>query len=342
MGDTASREVRLKSRPVGIPQESDFELAEVRIPEPAEGQILVRNIYMSVDPYMRGRMIDRKSYVPPFKLGKVLEGHCVGQVVKSNKGLFQKGDYVSSMLGWRECYLSEGGGLFKIDPAIAPIQAYLGVLGLPGLTAYTGLLHIGQPKEGETLFVSAAAGAVGGTACQIAKIKGLRVIGSAGSDEKVLWLKEKAGIDAAFNYRKTKSLTEEVSRHCPKGIDIYFDNVGGDHLEAALEHMNEFGRIVLCGMISQYNATELPPGPRNLFLAISKKLTMRGFIVSDHLGLMPQFLEDMGRWVSQGRIHWKETVFEGIESSTKAFRGLFTGSNLGKMLVRLGPDPAAG
>jgi NADPH-dependent curcumin reductase CurA len=337
---TVSREIRLAHRPVGLPRESDFELTEVPAPEPGPGKVLVRNIYMSVDPYMRGRMVDRPSYVPPFQLGEPLSGGCVGQVVTSKSSVFQVGEYVSGAQGWREYYISDGTDLTKIDPGIAPIQTYLGTLGMPGMTAYIGLLHIGQPKEGETVFVSAASGAVGAVVSQIAKIKGCRVIGSAGSREKVEWLIKEAGIDVAFNYKETGDLVAEVGRHCPQEIDVYYENVGGKHLEAALEHMNLCGRLVLCGMISQYNAAQPEPGPRNLFYVTTKRLRMQGFIVSDHLDRRGQFLADMAQWIREGRIRWKETLAEGIENAPRAFIGLFRGENFGKMLVKIGPDPA--
>jgi hypothetical protein len=319
-----------------MPTEEDFEIIEVPVPDPGEGEILVQNIYMSVDPYMRGRMIDRESYQPPFQLGKTLEGGSIGKVVKSNGGTFQIGDYVLSNLGWREYYVSNGSGLTKIDHTIAPIQSYLGVLGMTGLTAYGGLLNIGKPKEGETIFVSAASGAVGAVVCQIGKIKGCRVVGSAGSKEKVAWLLEEAGIDAAFNYKEVNNLRKELGKHCPNGLDIYFESVGGKHLEAALEHMNNYGRIALCGAISQYNATAPPQGPRNLYIAIGKRLTLKGFIGSDHNDLLPQFYADMGQWIEEDRMKWKETVLEGIENAPKAFIGLFSGENFGKMLVKIG------
>ncbi|UCH21547.1 MAG: NADP-dependent oxidoreductase [Deltaproteobacteria bacterium] len=339
MAEIVSREVHLKHRPLGLPRESDFELVEVKLPEIGQGEMLIRNIYMSVDPYMRGRMIDRKSYVPPFQLNRPLEGGCVGQVIESRGSKFQVGDFVLGMLGWREHYVSDGTGLLKIDPGVAPIQAYLGTVGMPGLTAYFGLLEIGKPKKGETVFVSAAAGAVGSVVCQVAKLKGCHVIGSAGSDPKVSWLMEEAGIDAAFNYKAVEDITAEVGKYCKNGIDVYFENVGGKHLEAALEHMNTCGRIVLCGMISVYNATKPPAGPYNLFYAISKQLTLKGFIVSEHLDIQPQFHAEIGKWISEGKIKWEETISEGIESAPKAFIGLFKGQNLGKMLVRISPDP---
>jgi len=339
MTPTKSREIRLKNRPAGMPKETDFELAEVTLPEPAEGEILVQNMYMSVDPYMRGRMNDRKSYTPPFQLGEPLEGGCVGRVVESKKGPFQVGDYVAGMLGWREYFVSGGQGLVKVDPGVAPIQSYLGTLGMTGLTAWAGLLHIGRPKEGDTVFVSAASGAVGSVVCQIAKLKGCYVVGSAGSDEKVSWLLNEAGVDAAFNYKKVEDVIAEVGKHCPKGIDVYFENVGGVHLEAALEHMNPHGRLVMCGMISIYNATQPVPGPNNLTYIIIKQLTMQGFIVIDHFDKMQQFYSDMGKWIAEGKIKWKDTVVDGIENAPKAFIGLFKGENFGKMIVKIGPDP---
>ena len=335
MAETVSREIRLKRRPVGLPSEQDFELATVPIPTPKAGEVLVRNLYMSVDPYMRGRMLEQPSYVEPFQLGKPLDGGCVGQVVAAEGGPFQVGDYVLGRRGWREYFVSESSELTKIDPTHAPIQAYLGTLGMPGLTAYIGLLDIGQPKAGNTVFVSAAAGAVGTVACQIAKVHGCRVVGSAGSAAKVTWLREVAGVDAAFNYKEVSSLTAELQKHCPHGIDVYFENVGGAHLEAALETMNPFGRIALCGMISQYNDAAASPGPGNLRIAVRKRLLLQGFIVSDHLHRQPQFSADMGEWIAAGKIQWQETIVDGLENAPRAFLGLFTGENTGKMLVRL-------
>ena len=339
MTHTISREIHLKNRPEGVPRETDFELAEVELSEIGEGEVLVQNIYMSVDPYMRGRMYDRKSYAPPFQLGKPLDGGSVGRVIESKKGPFQVGDYVLGMQGWREHFVSNGQGLVKVDPGMAPIQSYLGTLGMPGLTAYVGLLDIGRLKEGDTVFVSAASGAVGTVVCQIAKLKGCTVVGSAGSDEKVSWLLKEAGVDAAFNYKKVDDIIAEVGKHCPKGIDVYFENVGGVHLEAALEHMNTHGRIVLCGMISMYNATKPVPGPNNLAYIIGKQLTMQGFIVIDHFDKMGQFHTHMGKWIAESKIKWKETIVTGIENAPKAFIGLFKGENFGKMIVKIGPDP---
>ncbi len=334
MSAIVSREIRLKQRPNGVPRESDFEVAETSLPSLATGEILVQNHYMSVDPYMRGRMYDRESYVPPFQIGEPLDGGCVGQVIQAEgNASFKVGDYVSGRQGWREYYVSDGAGLTAVDPTEVPLQAYLGTIGMPGMTAYVGLLNIGQPQAGETVFVSAAAGAVGSIVCQIAKLKGCRVVASAGSAAKVQWLLDVAGVDVAFNYKETDSLIDELGRHCPDGVDVYFENVGGAHLEAALEQMNPFGRIALCGMISQYN--EASAGPSNLTHAVRKRLTMQGFIVSDHSDQIPQFHADMRTWITTGKIKWEETIFEGIERAPQAFIGLFTGDNMGKMLVRL-------
>ncbi len=334
-----NREVHLKSRPNGMPTAANFELVETPMPRPGPDQFLVRNVWMSVDPYMRGRMMDRESYVPPFQVGAALDGGSVGQVVESKHAGFAPGDYVCGFAagGWREYYVSDGAMIQKVDPAVAPLQSYLGVMGMPGMTAYTSLLRIGEPKAGETVFVSAAAGAVGSVVCQIAKLKGCRVVGSAGADEKIRWLLDHAGVDAAVNYRKG-DLLAAVRKACPNGIDIYYENVGGEHLEVALELMNSHGRLVMCGMIGLYNSVEPPPGPRNLIYVVGKSLKMQGFIVTDFLDMAPQFFADMAAWIRAGKIKWEETVMEGIDKAPEAFLGLFKGENLGKMLVRLGPD----
>jgi NADPH-dependent curcumin reductase CurA len=337
-----SKEISLTEYPYGMPTENNFKLVQVHIPEPTkEGEFLVRNIWMSVDPYMRGRMREgSNSYIPPFKLGQPLEGACVGQIITSNNNQFTVGEYVLGMLGWREYWLSNGSDVIKVNPNIAPIQSFLGTFGMTGLTAYVGLLKIGELKEGDTVFVSAASGAVGSVACQIAKTKGCHVIGSAGSEEKVKWLVDQARIDNAFNYKEVNDISEHLRKICPDKIDIYFDNVGGKHLEAALDNMKTFGRIVLCGMISQYNSSSPLPGPSNLMLAITNRLKLQGFIVRDHYNMLNEFHAAMAKWIGQGNIKWKETVSEGIENAPKAFLGLFKGENFGKMLVKIGPDPA--
>lgn len=340
MQNHKSREIRLKSRPIGMPTADNFELAEVDVPEPGPGQVLVRNSYMTVDPYMRGRMMDRRSYVPPFQIGKPLEGGAVGQVVISNAPHLKAGDYVQSMLGWREWFVADGSSVMKLDPAIGPIQSYLGALGMPGLTAYVGLLKIGELKDGERVFVSAASGAVGQIVCQIAKAKGCYIVGSVGSDEKAAFLVNELGVDKAINYKKTADLTAAVASAFPEGIDVYFDNVGGSHLQAALANMRNFGRIAACGAIEQYNVTEPPPGPNNLILVVGLSLTIRGFIVSNHFDMMGDFLRDMAAWKKAGKMKWKETIVEGIEKAPEAFIGLFKGENFGKMLVKVGPEKA--
>jgi NADPH-dependent curcumin reductase CurA len=340
MQNQKSREIRLKRRPAGMPAPEDFELAETTVATPVEGEVLVRNSYMSVDPYMRGRMVDRKSYVPPFQIGEALSGGAVGQVVASQSPHLKVGDYVQSMNGWREWFTAPAGSLIKVDPSVAPVQAYLGALGMPGLTAYAGLLKIGALKDGERVFVSAASGAVGQIVCQIAKIKGCRVVGSAGSDEKCRFLTDELGIDTAINYRTAGDLTPAIAKAMPDGIDVYFENVGGAHLQAALNNMRQFGRIAACGMIDQYNATTPAAGPNNLILIVGLSLTMRGFIVSNHFDMMPEFLADMAKWAKDGKMKWRETIVEGIDKAPEAFIGLFKGENFGKMLVKVGPDQA--
>ncbi len=335
MKDIISREVQLKDRPFGIPSIDNFEVAKVPVQEPKEGEIMVQNEYISVDPYMRGRMYDRDSYIPGFQIGKTISGGSVGKIVQSKSEQYQVGDYVLNFSGWREYFVSDGMGLTKVDPAIAPVQSFLGALGMPGMTAYVGLLNIGRPKENETVYVSAASGAVGSIVCQIAKLKGCKVVGSAGSDKKVDWLLDTIGVDGAFNYKKVENLTTELQQQCPNGIDVYFENVGGEHLEAVFTNMNPFGRIPVCGMISQYNNTKPQPGPSNLGNIIGKRLLLQGFIVSDHNDQLPQFQSDMVKWLKDGKLKWQETIVDGIENTPKAFIGLFTGENIGKMLVRV-------
>ncbi|MBY0563814.1 MAG: NADP-dependent oxidoreductase [Hyphomonadaceae bacterium] len=330
----ASREIRLKSRPVGLPVADNFQVASTTVPAPRAGEVLVRNLWMSVDPYMRGRMYDRQSYVPPFQIGEPLQGGAIGRVEASNHPDFKSGDLVESMNGWREAFVSVPGALQKLPNENVPPQAYLGVLGMPGLTAYSGLARIGEPKSGETVFVSGAGGAVGSIVCQIAKLRGCRVVASAGSDEKLDWLKS-LGIDAAVNYKTCGNLLDAVQAAAPKGIDIYFDNVGGDHLEVALELARPFARFVECGMISAYNDTQPKPGPRNIIYVVGKSIKMQGFIVMNYWDMRDQFRTEMAQWIKDGSIKWQETVEHGIENAPKAFLSLFSGGNVGKMLVKL-------
>lgn len=335
MSNIISREVHLTHYPTGLPTEETFKLESVELAKITDGEVLVKNTWMSVDPYMRGRMTDKKSYIAPFEVGQVLSGLCIGQIVQSKNTNFQEGDYVCSMNGWREYYISDSTGLEKVDPDLAPVQYYLSVLGMTGLTAYASLLTIGKPKAGESVFVSAASGAVGQVACQIAKIFDCHVVGSVGSQEKSDWLLTQAGIDGVVNYKEVNNLQSSIAAQCPKGIDVYFDNVGGNHLEAALNLMNNHGRIIACGMISHYNDKNPQPGPGNLMQIIAKRLKLQGFIVSDFIDLREKFLQDMSDWLKQGKIKTKETIYEGIEEAPKAFLGLFAGKNIGKMLVKI-------
>ncbi|MEM7798815.1 MAG: NADP-dependent oxidoreductase [Chloroflexota bacterium] len=338
MSSIVSREYRLKRRPVGLPTVDNFELASVALPDPQEGEFLVKNHYLSVDPYMRGRMIDRPSYAPPWQIGQVMEGGAIGEVIASQHPDFMVGQYVIANTSWREYYIGNGIGTGRVDPNVAPLSAWLGTAGMPGRTAYFGLLDIGRPQRGETVFVSGAAGAVGSVVCQIAKLKGCRVIGSAGSDSKVEWLKNEIGVDGAINYRQyatSGELIRAVKALAPDGIDIYFENVGGMHLEAAMALLNINGRIPVCGMISGYNDTSPTPGPSNLFNIIGKRLLLKGFIVSDYDSQIGDFYRDMGSWLKSGEIKLQETIVEGIENMPQAFIGLFTGENLGKMVVKV-------
>jgi NADPH-dependent curcumin reductase CurA len=330
-----NREWQLVSRPVGWPKPEDFALVEAEVRQPGPGQVLVRNAYASVDPYMRGRMSAAKSYVAPFELGKTMQGGAVGEVVASNAEGIAVGDHVLHFLGWREYAVVDAKQAVKVDPDAAPLSTYLGVLGMTGLTSYAGLLRVADFKEGDAVFVSGAAGAVGSQVGQIARLKGAsRVIGSAGSDEKVKLLVEEYGFDAAFNY-KNGPVSQQLREAAPDGIDVYFDNVGGDHLEAAIGSLNRDGRIAICGMISVYNDTEPAPGPRNLARLIQTRGRMAGFLVGDHYDLQPEFVQKVGPWVASGELKYRETVVEGIENTLEAFLGVLRGDNIGKMIVKL-------
>jgi NADPH-dependent curcumin reductase CurA len=333
---TQATEIRLASRPHGWPTKENFELARVAVPDPQPGQVLVRNLVMTVDPYMRGRMNDTRSYAPPFEIGKALQGGAVGEVVESTVDSLRPGDTVLHGLGWRDFAVVDAHQVTKVDPTIAPVNAYLGVLGMTGLTAYAGLLRTAEFKKGDAVFVSAAAGAVGQLVGQLARIKGAsRVIGSAGSAEKVALLTDELGFDAAFNY-KDGPVGGQLTAAAPDGIDVYFDNVGGDHLEAALDSLHLHGRITACGMISVYNNTEATPAPRNLPIIIGKRLTMRGMLVADHFDLTDAFVADVAPLLASGELKHRETVVEGLENAPEAFLGMLRGENTGKMLVKIG------
>ncbi|MDH2389300.1 NADP-dependent oxidoreductase [Streptomyces sp. HNM0663] len=332
---TSGRAWHLAARPHGWPTAEDVALREVPVTAPGEGRILVRNLHFSVDPYMRGRMNDVKSYVPPYQLDQPMDGGAVGEVVASNAEGFAVGDHVLHGLGWREYADVDARHATKVDASLAPLSTYLGVLGMPGLTAYAGLFETASFKEGDAVFVSGAAGAVGSQVGQMAKIKGAsRVIGSAGSDEKVKLLVEEYGFDAAFNY-KNGPVAEQLRQAAPDGIDVYFDNVGGDHLEAAISSLNVHGRATLCGAIAQYNDTEPAPGPRNLVLVVGKRLRLQGILVGDHTALQPRFVQDVSGWIRSGELKYAETVVQGIENGFDAFLGLLRGDNTGKMIVSL-------
>ncbi len=336
MSNYTARQIHLVSRPSGMPSHENFKLVEVDLPPPANGEVLVENLYMSVDPYMRGRMRADAVYAQAYELNQVMYGGAVGQVVESNNDGFAPGDYVLSNGAWQDKLLAPAQSLTPLQPFDKErISLYLGTLGMPGLTAYVGLQKFGEPKPGETVFVSAASGAVGANVCQIAKALGCRVVGSVGSAAKAEWLRDECGVDEVINYKECDDLTSALLGAAPDGVDVYFENVGGEHLQAALNAMNHFGRIAACGMISTYNNAEPAPGPNNLMLIVGKKIRIQGFIVSDHADMRPRFLEDMTQWVSSDQIKCRETVVHGLDNAVDAFLGLFSGDNFGKMIVKL-------
>lgn len=332
---STTREVRLAARPVGEPGPGDFELVEAAVPELRDGQLLVRNTWMSVDPYMRGRMDDAPSYIPPFELGAPLEGSAVGEVVASRADGIAVGATVSHFLGWREHAVVDAAAATVVDLSLASAQAYLGVLGTTGLTAYAALTEIAPVREGDVVFVSGAAGAVGSVAGQIArKLGAARVIGSAGGPEKAAKLTGAFGFDAALDYR-AGGIAEQLAVAAPDGIDVYVDNVGGDHLEAAIGALRDDGRVALVGAVAEYNATAPVPGPTNLYRAVTRRLTLRGMLVSEHFGLFPEYVERAAGWLADGSLHTEETVRDGLDAAPEAFLGVLNGANVGKMLVRL-------
>jgi len=333
MNNITSREIRLASRPQGIPTVANFILAQTELKTLPDQQVLVRNLFMSVDPYMRGRMNERKSYVPPFEIGKVLEGGAVGEVIESRAKEFKVGDAVVSNFGWREYFIASPNDLHPVSRAVQPLSVYLGALGMTGMTAWAGL-NLVDVKAGEVIYIWGAAGAVGNVAGQLAKLRGCKVIGSAGSMEKVKFLREECGFDIAFDY-KTGPVIEQLKVEAPDGIDVYFDNVGGEALEAALSTLRVHGRIVACGGISGYNEEKPRPGPSNLFNITTKRLTVRGMIVSDSLGQRGEFEKEVGGYLRAGKLKSKETVVKRIENAVGAFIGLFAGNNIGKMVVKL-------
>jgi hypothetical protein len=337
-----AKRVVLVSRPVGEPKASDFRVEDYALPAPDKGQVLLRTIWLSLDPYMRGRMSDGPSYAQPVPIGGVMEGGTVSEVVASNHPGFAKGDIVLSRAGWQTHALSDGKGLAKIDPKLAPVSTAVGVLGMPGMTAYTGLLDIGKPQPGETVVVAAASGAVGSAVGQIAKIKGARAVGIAGGKDKCDYVRNELGFDECVDHRDP-DLAARLKEACPKGIDVYFENVGGAVFEAVFPLLNAFARVPVCGLIAQYNATEptVPKWAASMMRnVLTKRLTIRGFIVSDFAARHADFLRDMSQWVREGKVRHRECITEGLDSAPAAFMGLLKGANFGKQLVRVGPDKA--
>ncbi|MGH6718948.1 MAG: NADP-dependent oxidoreductase [Alphaproteobacteria bacterium] len=335
---TRNRQIVLAGRPEGMPTEADFRLVEGPLPEAGPGEALVRTIYLSVDPYMRGRMSDQPSYARPVPVGGVMVGGTVGQVVVANDPALVPGDLVEGYGGWQDFWVARAGALRKLDPANAPISTAIGVLGLPGLTAYFGLFFVARPRPGDTVFVSGAAGAVGATVGQIARIAGCTVAGSAGGAEKMAYLRE-LGFDATLDYRAEPDLRAALARACPQGIDVYFDNVGGPITDAVIEHVNVGARVVVCGQIAGYNQRGKETGPRNLWQLIAKRARIEGMLYSDFLHHRDEATARLGAWLSDGRLRCREDIVEGLENAPKAFLRLFTGANLGKQLVRVSADP---
>jgi NADPH-dependent curcumin reductase len=341
MSQSAKRVV-LATRPVGEPKHTDFRLEDYSIPEPGKGQVLLRTIWLSLDPYMRGRMSDGPSYAAPVPVGGVMEGGTVAEVIASNNAEFAKGDVVLARSGWQTHALSDGNGLRKVDPQSGPISTAVGVLGMPGMTAYTGLLDIGKPQHGETVVVAAASGAVGSAVGQIAKLKGARSVGIAGGPDKCRYVREELGFDDCIDHRDP-DLAAKLKQACPDGIDVYFENVGGAVFEAVFPLLNAFARVPVCGLIAHYNDTEAKPpkwASSMMRAILTKRLTFRGFIVSDFAARHGDFLRDMSAWVREGKVKYKEFVTEGLDSAPEAFIGLLKGANFGKQLVRVGPDKA--
>jgi len=330
-----NKEIRLASRPTGMPQLANFDIVDTEVPRPKDGEVLLHTRFLSVDPYMRGRMSDRKSYVAPFAVNEALNGGVVGEIVESRAETLKPGDFVTGQLGWQLYSVAKPEELRKVDPKLAPITTALGVLGMPGLTAYFGLLDIGKPREGETVVVSGAAGAVGMTVCQIAKIKGCRVVGISGSDEKNEYLEQELWVDDTVNYKTAGDMKHTLKAACPEGVDIYFDNVGGDVSDAVLPLVNNAARIVICGQISLYNLEQPDVGPRPQPYLLVKSALMQGFIITQYAPRFGEGVKQLVQWVGEGKLKYAENIVDGFESTPRAFLGLFSGENLGKQLVRV-------
>lgn len=329
-----NRQFQLAARPVGFPKESDFTLVDAPLAAPSEGQVLVKSKYWSVDPYMRGRITGIRTYADPVNIGDVMQGAAVGQVVESKATGLAAGDFVMGGWGWQEYATADAKALRKLDPNLAPVSTALGVLGMPGMTAYFGFLDICKPQAGETVLVSGAAGAVGSLVGQIAKIQGCRVVGIAGTDDKVEWMTRELGFDGGFNYKSASDYSEKLKELCPNGIDCYFDNVGGAITDAVFPRMNTYGRVSICGQISQYNLEKPEPGPRLLGQILVKQLKVEGFIVFRFQDRYGEGIRQMAQWLREGRIKYREEVVEGFENMVKAFIGMLHGDNTGKMVVK--------
>lgn len=332
---STTKTINLKDRPNGKPELNNFEFTTTEVSEINEGEVLLKSKYVSVDPYLRGRMSDAPSYVPPFEVGKPIESGIIAEVLESKAENFSKGDHVSGSLLWQEKQVAKAEKLMKVDANKAPLSAYLGILGMTGLTAYLGLTEIGKPKEGETLLVSGAAGAVGSVVGQIGKILGCRVVGIAGTDEKIELLKSKFGFDEGINYNTTEDMNDAIAKACPDGVDVYFDNVGGEISEAVLFNINKFSRTVNCGAISQYNNTELPKNISVQPFLVKKSSLMQGFIIFDYEDKHPAGVKQLTKWLNEDKLTHEETIVEGFENIPQAFLDLFEGKNKGKMVVKI-------
>jgi hypothetical protein len=330
-----NKTIILNKRPVGRPQLTDFKIIQQEIPSLQVNEVMLKTRFVSVDPYLRGRMNDAKSYIAPFELNKPISSGMIAEVTESRHPGFKQGDFVTGMLEWKEFQKSNGQGLTPVDATKAPLSAYLGILGMTGLTAYLGLMEIGKPKSGETLVVSGAAGAVGSVVGQIGKIMGCRVVGIAGTDEKTAMLKTDFGFDEAINYRTTADMSQAIARACPEGVDVYFDNVGGTITDSVLADINKFARIVVCGSISAYNATTMPTGPRLEPFILKNSALMQGFIIGNYSGKFPEAFGQLSSWLKEGKLTYTETIVEGFENIPQAFIDLFDGKNKGKMIVKI-------
>ena len=337
MSSAVNRKITLAARPVAYPREADFRLVESPVPQPGEGEILVRALWLSLDPYQRGRISDAKSYAPPVAVGAVIAGGVVGRVIESKSPAFAAGEIVDGPLGWQNYAISDGRNLHKVDSSLGPLQTALGVLGMPGMTAYFGLLEVGQPKPGDTVVISAASGAVGQVVGQIAKIMGCRTVGIAGSDRKIDYVVNDLGFDAGINY-KTENVDSALGAACPLGIDVYFDNVGGTITDAVLDHINVGARIPICGQISQYNLKEPELGPRNLRKLVTNQARMEGFLVFRYVDRYDEGRQRIAAWMREGRIKYREDVVEGLENAPRAFIGLMSGENFGKLLIKVSDE----